>query len=205
MQETDKLSIRTVDLESQTDVSVFLPLWAKVSTPEQAKKIIEKHLSNPNDFWQINGLPNQPPHQPEITQSYIHLPWNALIGHGLLNYGYRNLAATLIERNLDLLVKVVDSQGFFQKKYGIILSKAYGEKNALEGLVPIGLLLRIIGVRIISPWRVEVEGFNPFPWPVTVKYCGMTILRNKQKTTVVFPDGQALTANDERPCVIALE
>lgn len=205
LQDSDKLSIRTVQLSNQIDISSFLPLWAKVSTPEQAKEIIKRHLTNPEAFWQINGLPNQPISQLNQGQSYIHLPWNALIGHGLLNYGYRAQAAALMEHNLDLLVKVIDTQGFFQKKYGATSSKGYGEKNALEGLVPLGLLLRIIGVKIISPWRVEVEGFNPFPWPVTVKYCGMTILRNKQKTTVVFPDGQALTANDERPCVIALE
>ena len=80
-----------------------------------------------------------------------------------------------------------------------------GEPNSLNGLPPLGLFLRILGVQIVSSTRVEIFGENPFPWPVTIKYRGLTILRGKVKTTIIFPDGQTVESNELTPQVISLE
>jgi hypothetical protein len=52
---------------------------------------------------------------------------------------------------------------------------------------------------------VVITGFNPFPWPVTIKYRGMTVLRQKEKTLVIFPDGQTVNVNDPGSRLISLE
>jgi hypothetical protein len=79
-----------------------------------------------------------------------------------------------------------------------------GERNTLAGLAPLGLFLETLGVRLLSPCQVHLSGFNPFPWPVTVKYRGLTVLRRKDSTVVTFPDGQSHTVTDPTPQVISL-
>jgi len=58
---------------------------------------------------------------------------------------------------------------------------------------------------LISPRRVALAGFNPFPSPITVKYRGLSVLRQTDKTIVVFPDGQTVTVDDPAPRMISLE
>jgi hypothetical protein len=73
-----------------------------------------------------------------------------------------------------------------------------GTQNSLASLVPIGLFLKILGVKIITPYIVEIFGYNPFPWPVTVKYQGLTITKQERKTVIIFPDGQNLTVDNDQ-------
>jgi len=80
-----------------------------------------------------------------------------------------------------------------------------GDHNALVGLAPIGLFLETLGVRIYTANRVLLTGFNPFPWPVTVKYRGLTILRRKDSTIITFPDGQTTTIVDPSPQIVSLQ
>ncbi|MCC7130869.1 MAG: hypothetical protein IT297_10780, partial [Anaerolineae bacterium] len=80
-----------------------------------------------------------------------------------------------------------------------------GEFNSLSGLAPLGLFLETLGVRLISSKKVGLTGFNPFPWLVTVKYRGITILRQKDKTIVIFPDSQTVTVTDPEPRIVSLE
>jgi len=58
-------------------------------------------------------------------------------------------------------------------------------------------------VRIESPDRVSLSGKNPFPWPVTVKYRGLTVTRNAEQTLVVFPNEQTLTLDDPTDAVVS--
>jgi hypothetical protein len=65
------------------------------------------------------------------------------------------------------------------------------------------LFLDILGVRIISPWKVHLDGFNPFPQPVQLKYRGLKVGCQADKTVVTFPDGQSIIVTDPAPCVVA--
>ncbi len=80
-----------------------------------------------------------------------------------------------------------------------------GERNPLQGLAPLGLFLDVLGVEIQSPKRVTLSGKNPFPWPVTVKYRGLTVTRQAEQTVIVFPDGQTLTLNDPTEAVVSAD
>jgi hypothetical protein len=107
------------------------------------------------------------------------------------------------------VVQNLKSEVAFQRYYQADTGHGVGERNALTGLAPLGLFLDTLGVRLISPSRVALTGINPFPWPVTVKYRGMTILRQREKTVVIFPDGQTVdvgaTDDESTPRYISLE
>ena len=96
------------------------------------------------------------------------------------------------------------SEAAFHQFYHAQSGQGLGEHNSLGGLAPFSLFLQTLGLRLISPQRVALAGFNPFPWPVTVKYRGMTVLCQKEKTVVIFPNGQTVVVDDPAPKTITL-
>jgi hypothetical protein len=128
-----------------------------------------------------------------------------MIGEGLLKYHFRSEAADLVSRLMGAVVHSLRENGVFQRYYHADTGEGIGERNALSGLAPLGLFLETLGVRLISNKRVFLTGFNPFPWPVTVKYRGTTILRQQDRTSVTFPNGQNVLVDDPSPMIISLE
>ena len=106
---------------------------------------------------------------------------------------------------MTVVIQSLKNEGAFRRSYHANSGQGIGERNALGGLAPLGLFMQALGVRLISPYRVVLSGFNPFPWAVTVKYRGLTVLRQKEKTIVIFPDGQTVVVSDPKPQIVALE
>ncbi len=90
----------------------------------------------------------------------------------------------------------------FSQRYHAELGSGIGERNALNGLAPLGLFLQTLGVTIHSTTRVRLEGRNPFPWPVTIKYRGLTVVRGLEETTLTFPNGAVTTVTETAPVIV---
>jgi hypothetical protein len=203
----DLVTLQTATYE-QLDQTNLLPLWANIPDQERAQNLVKKTIMNPDLFWRPYGV-RACAHSIEVNEEFntsqsVHLPFNVLIGEGLLLYNYRSEAAELFTRIMNAIIKTLKRDGAFRRHYHAESGYGIGEKNALEGLAPIGFFLDTLGVRIISPIKVAIVGFNPFPWPVTVKYRGLTVLRQKDKTNIIFPGGQTVTVTDPDPQVIVL-
>jgi hypothetical protein len=69
----------------------------------------------------------------------------------------------------------------------------------VNGVPSLSAFLHVLGVRLFTPRKVRLEGSNPFPWPVTVRWRGLEVRREMGggKTVVVFPDGQKVTIEGE--------
>jgi hypothetical protein len=93
----------------------------------------------------------------------------------------------------------------FYATYHAETGAGQGERNALQGLAPIGLFLACLGVEIISPTRVILRAENPFPWPVTVKYKGLSVTRLMGQTEITFPNQQVSLHQDPTDAVISCE
>lgn len=190
------------------DITCILPLWAGIPDPDRASQLVQKVISDAVQFWRPYGLPscvdNIPSDEAQVCQS-VNGMWNSLIGKGLNQYGYRGLAATLVNRLMTNVIKSLKVEHAFRRGYHAETGRGMGEQNALQGLTPLGFFLDTLGVHVLSPERVALQGNNPFNWPVTVKYRGITILRMQDKSTVIFPDGQIISIDDPSPKIISLE
>ena len=80
-----------------------------------------------------------------------------------------------------------------------------GEGGHVSGLFPVWLFLEVLGVRLLSPRKVRLDGANPFPWPVEVRWRGLRVRREADVTRVTFPDGQELTAPASGRQIVAQE
>jgi hypothetical protein len=203
----DHLSISSAGYDFQ-DQSTLAPLWAGIPSVERAKKLVDDTLTNPQRFWRAFGMIacTQPPAEDDsLVCSSASLPWNALMGDALVQYGFHSQAAELMSRMMRAVIQNLKTEAAFRRYYHAETGQGLGERNALHGLAPLGLFLRILGVQLISPQRVILSGFNPYPWPVTVKYRGLTVLRQKEKTVVIFPDGQTVSVSDAARRIVSLE
>lgn len=189
------------------DHANLLPLWAGIPDDKRAETLVRETLTSPKHFWRPYGLPACPDRVKEQDDDQcrnVHLPWNNLIGEGLLSYGYQAEAAELVSRLMKAVTQTLKGKRAFQRYYNADNGQGSGERNALSGLAPLNLFLESLGVRLISSSRVHLTGFNPFPWPVTIKYHGMSVLCKKDSTTVTFPDGQSVVVEDPSPQYVSL-
>lgn len=193
---------------SNQDITTLLPIWARIPSADQVNSLVENTITNPKRYWREYGLPACPDpdnYSENPGCQAVYLPWCVLLGEGLISYGYRKEIAELVTRIMNAITSTLKREGSFRQYYHAETGRGFGETNALWGLAPIGLFLDTLGIRLISPWKVGLSGINPFPWPVTVKYRGLTILRSHKKTQVIFPDGQTISVEDPEPRIVSLE
>jgi len=208
----DRVNLSSAGYRSQ-EQALLLPLWAGIPAPERASELVLKTITDPTKYWQPFGLPACVPTagmgsdmaetEAGVHQN-VHIPWNAMVGEGLLQYGYQAEAAELVTRLMAGVTQSLKSEAAFHQYYHARSGQGLGEHNSLSGLAPLSLFLQTLGVRLISRQRVALAGFNPFPWPVTVKYRGMTVLCQKEKTVVIFPNGQTAVVDDPAPRTVTL-
>ncbi len=206
--EEDFIEINSTALEYQNQ-SNLLPLWAGIPSQKRAKSLIKKTITDPKRFWQTYGvqaIANPPAIGDELnTCRSVNIIWNALIMEGLLNYGYRSLAAELFQRNMKAIILTLKKDHAFRRLYLAESGIGNGEKNMIGGLAPIGIFLLILGVRIVSQDRIILSAFNPFPWPVSIKYRGLTLIRQKKNTMIIFPDKSNINIKNGKTQIITIE
>jgi hypothetical protein len=202
----DTVIAETADLLWK-DQSLLLPLWAGIPSKERAKILVNLTIMNKKKFLSPYGLRLwiDSLESGEIQEEYlgVYLPWTALILDGLLQYGERNKAAEVFMRLMKPVVKALQIDLTLHQSYHPETGKPQGIQQSITSLIPPGLFLRILGVKIISPYKVEISGHNPFPWPVTIKYQGLTVIKQEKKTLVILPDGQKLTIENDQHWMVS--
>lgn len=190
------------------DQTQLLPLWAGLLTEENAKILINLTILNKKRFLSPYGLKSilNGAEEDDIPESYysMHLPLVSLVLEGLVRYGMQKKAAEVFNRMMKAILHALKNDLKFYQSYHSETGVPLGAANTLTSLIPIGLFLKILGVNIINPNRLEVSNGNPFPWPVTIKYCGLTVVHQDKKTAVIFPNGQNVTIENDHPQIISL-
>jgi hypothetical protein len=200
----DTVILSTLDYTTE-DHTLFTPLWAGIPDKGHAQHMISRALLDAGRFNRPYGVPACPsltqPEAETVAQS-VHLPWNLLICEGLLSYGFRSDAARLFAHNMTAVIQNLKQNRAFHARYHAERGTGIGERNALSGLAPVGLFLKIVGVKILSATRVRLEGENPFPWDVTIQYKGLKVIRGQKKTEVLFANGKSVTVEGGESTVV---
>jgi len=202
----DVVAIKTLDFTTE-DHTLFTPLWSGVPDAQHAQIMIGRALLDANRFYRPYGVPACPlltqPEAESVSQA-VHLPWNLLISEGLLHYGFRSDAARMFVHNMTAIMQNLKQNRAFFARYHAEKGTGIGERNALSGLAPVGLFMKILGVEILSATRVKLEGENPFPWDVTLQYRGLKVMRGQAKTEIIFANGKSVTVAGPEPTMVSL-
>src|SRR3990172_1847533 len=194
--------IITVDYTRQ-DQTLLLPIWAGLARGDRLEALLRKTITDPNRYWRPYGIPNcaatDPAFAPDNRNGSggVWMMWNTMIGEGLADAGYRAEAAELIRRLMDATLFTLKTEKAFREAYNCDKLEGLGERDYLWGVAPVHLFLRTVGIRIISPRKVWLRGFNPFPWPVTVRWHGVRVTKAGQTTMVKFPSGKKVMITGE--------
>lgn len=102
--------LHTGQFSTRLSPTNFYPMLAKAATPEQAKRMVENHLLNPDEFWGQYVIPsiarNDPAfHDQDYWRGRIWGPMNYLAYLGLLNYGDSATRAAFAQKSYDLFLK----------------------------------------------------------------------------------------------------
>jgi putative isomerase len=126
----------------------FYPLLALTASPQQAHRMIEEHLLNPNEFWGEWVLPSIARDDPAFKdQNYwrgrIWGPMNYLVYLGLRNYDVPEVRRALAQKSLNLVQKEWREKGHLHENYNAVTgegddvtnSDAFYHWGALLGLI----------------------------------------------------------------------
>ncbi len=199
-----QVTVAVVDTTRQ-DQTLLLPLWSGAPAPARAEALVRRTLLDPERYWRPYGIPNcsaqDPAYRPDNREGSggVWLMWNTMLGEGLVEYGYRAEAAELVQRLMTAMLHTLRHEKCFREAYNADKLEGLGDRDYLWGVAPVHLFLRVLGVRPVSPRRVHLEGHNPFPWPVTVRWKGLAVTRVGAQTTVAFPSGHVVTVTDPAP------
>ncbi len=103
----------TGDLIFEKGVSGFVPLWAGIASEEQAKRLVFEHLLNENEFWTNYPIATLSCQSKAYDQSWplntcswngpVWIPMNYMIFHGLVSYGFFDVAKILADKSFELV------------------------------------------------------------------------------------------------------
>jgi hypothetical protein len=133
----------------------FLPLWAGFATKEQAEAL-RRHLLDPASFWRTFGVPtlaaNDPYYDPYITKCCqwnggVWLLWDYMVFRGLLNYGYRQEAEELVQRNLEAVLFQLRSNHRFWESFSPDYTQLNSPRNYLWDTIIARELIELYGRR----------------------------------------------------------
>jgi hypothetical protein len=206
LEENDKIIVKLIDTTGE-DLTLALPLWAGIPEEQNVNALIGRNLTAADRFDRPFGFPSLPespnPEADSVSMS-VTLPWNQLIGEGLLAYGFRAEATRLTAHLMNGVIQNLKQNRSFFNRYHAEKGTGIGERNSLHGFAPLGLFMQALGVTILSSSRVKLEGRNLFPWPVTIKHKGLTISRGLEQTVVTFSNGESVIVKEETPCIVEM-
>lgn len=107
--------------------SSFMPMWAGIATPEEAKEMVERHYRNKEEFNCAAGIYTLSPMEkmfdvrasgnPSSWQGPTWIVANYLVFRGLVKYGFNDDARELAEKTVILLGRDFERFGALHEYY----------------------------------------------------------------------------------------
>lgn len=121
-------STKSGKFNTRVSPTSFYPMLANVPTQEQAVKMIEKHLLNPNEFWGEYVIPSIARNDSafkdnEYWRGRIWAPLNFLVYMGLRNYDFPDVQKEFADKSENLLLKSWLEHGYIFENYNAISGK----------------------------------------------------------------------------------
>ncbi|MFQ5932350.1 MAG: hypothetical protein ACE5MM_08070, partial [Nitrospiraceae bacterium] len=203
LSQASKSEVRIADY-SRPDHTGLLPLWAGVPAKDRAEQLVKHSVTNGKRYWREFGLPSWPADGLAYRYAPVEIRPNLMIGEGLVDHGYLEIAASLVERLMRACIHTLHQDRDFRETYHPDRPGGSGKPGHSSGVAPLSLFLYVLGVRLISARKVALRGRNPFPWPIRLRHRGIEINWDKEGARVHFPDGGTTLVTGQQVQVVEL-
>ena len=127
--------LRSGQFSQRLSPTNFYPMLAQAATPEQAEKMVSRHLTNPREFWGDWVIPSIARDDPAYEdQNYwrgrIWGPMNYLVYLGIENYHLPQVRAELAEKSYALFLKEWQENGHVHENYNAVLGSGDDVTNS---------------------------------------------------------------------------
>jgi Neutral trehalase len=138
----------------------FYPMIAGIASEEQARRMVEEHLLNPEEFWGEYVIPSisrndKAFYDNEYWRGRIWGPMNFLVSEGLKRYSFYEVANAFAEKSLKLFRKEWTEKGHIHENYNAITGEG-DDVRASDPLYHWGALLAFAAVSEVvevQPWE----------------------------------------------------
>lgn len=195
-----RLHARTMNT-AQPDLSALLPLWAVEIPPDRARAVIDL-LNDTTQFMRPFGValaPGESRFTDGETAVGARTVWYTLLIEGSIEAGASELATDLLRRSFSAPMRALQTHKAFFTAYHADTGEPLGERGSVTGILPLHALMRVLGVRVISPRRVWTGGAFTWGTPIVVRHRGVTVRRDSNGTQIAFPSGNSVTLAAEAP------
>lgn len=188
------VSVSTFDTAG-LDINALLPLWSVELPPERAESLVKLLQAQ---FTRANGVvmvsTRDPRFDPKDAQggAGVRPFWLTLIGEGLIESGRVDLATDLLKRLIAAQTAVLRSDKAFYEFYHPDDARGLGESGNIAGIIPLHLLMRVLGVRIVSKKKVWVGGAYHWGGQVSITQYGVSVMRGENGIHIAFPSGKTV-------------
>jgi len=115
--------------------TLFYPMMAEVSTDSQAKRMVEEHLVNPNEFWGEYVIPSISRNDSAYDDNTywrgrIWGSMNFLVYLSLSNYNFPNVQSAFAEKSKDLMMRHWEEHGYIFENYNAETSEGDDVPNS---------------------------------------------------------------------------
>ncbi|HLY26565.1 MAG TPA: hypothetical protein VKQ72_09515, partial [Aggregatilineales bacterium] len=197
------VEVITPDL-TRHNQTLFLPLWAGAgSVSKRRASVMVKQIGDATRYWRAFGMPVCPADDPAFAPDNdggsggVWLLWNTLLAESLVEQGWPKAAFALFTRILDAQIRALKHYRGFRGAYNSETGDGLGDLDEVSGIVPLQLVMKLIGLRIVNSRRVWAGGKQLFPGKVQVTQFGVSVTRNSSGTHVHFPSGYEATVGSE--------
>ena len=189
------VTVSTLDTTG-VDINGLLPLWSAGLPPERAAALLKplaEHFTRKNGVVMVST--RDPRFDPKDAEggAGVRPFWLTLIGEGLIETGQVTLATDLLKRLIHAQTAVLTAEKSFFEFYHPDEARGLGEPGNTNGIIPLHLLLRVLGIRIVSKTKVWTGGSYHWGSPVTVTQYGVTVKRSPQGIHIEFPSGKTVS------------
>jgi hypothetical protein len=168
------------------DISQSFSLWLTSMPADIVEKFISKSLTDPSSFWSDFGIKSYP----LAGNTAVQLPLNILAAQGLIKSGLPGLAGKILSRLMDTSSTHISQKGNLFSTWESKTGSGLGKTGNVEGILPIGLLLDLLGIRFLVNGKLFLDERNPFIFPVQVLFRGTEITLREHETMLRKPNGK---------------
>lgn len=177
------------------DLSLFTAIGIQKLDNQYVDKMVENVLkikfSSNFGFSLLPLIPNEKTMNPNS----IDLPLNTLISFALLDHHQIDLVRNNFEQLMDVITSNLQVSKKFYKLYDAHEGTCTGEYNIINGLVPLSLFFRLIGINYWSDNQIEFFGANQLKDDVIVFYRGLKVICTKTGHKIITSGGKMLDLN----------